>query len=104
MGFLVYGGREYEFEDRVLVHLREAIRWKFRRRECFHLTWSTPASAGSGRTTLWMTPHAELGFRFTSPERPGVDPAWAISLAALANTPGGIVLPAEHVPRGDVAR
>jgi hypothetical protein len=51
----------FEFDDRVLAHLRVVIVTKLRRRESFTFTWNLPAMSGSGRVSLWMDPASTTG-------------------------------------------
>lgn len=97
MGFLSYGGsHEYEFEDRTLAHLKVAITAKLRRQECFLLSWSTPPEHGSGRVSLWLSPHIPLAFRFSGSRAPQLNESWVAVLNELSNTPRGLIVLSEQ--------
>lgn len=97
MGFLSYGGtHEYEFEDRTLAHLKVAITTKLRRQECFLLSWNTPVEQGSGRVSLWLSPHIPLIFRFSGSRSPQMSQSWLNVLSELANTPRGLIVVSEE--------
>jgi hypothetical protein len=97
MGYLSYGATaEYEFDDRVLAHLKVAISLKLRRQECFFLSWSTPADRGSGRISLWMSPHIPLSFRFAGSKTPELNETWLRVLGDLSNTPRGLLVISER--------
>lgn len=95
MGVLIYGaGSHYDFDDRVLAHLRAAIGNKLRRRESFFVEWTKGAVEGGGRVSLWITSDVPLQFRFALPE-PSVNQAWVRALLDSSYTPGGMILTPE---------
>lgn len=97
MGYLAYGtSAEYEFDDRVLAHLKVAISLKLRRQECFFLSWSNPADRGSGRVSLWMSPNIPLTFRFAGSKAPELSDVWLRVLGELSHTPRGLVVISER--------
>lgn len=97
MGYLAYGtSAEYEFDDRVLAHLKVTISQKLRRQECFFLSWSNPAERGSGRVSIWMSPHIPLMFRFAGSKAPELSDVWLRVLSELSNTPRGLVVISER--------
>jgi hypothetical protein len=69
MGKLLYGpaGSGIPIDDRPLAHLQVVMLAKLRRKEAFAFTWEREAVAGSGRTTIWVTPTMCLEFEFHSP-------------------------------------
>lgn len=97
MGYLIYGaGAEYEFEDRVLAHLKIAIVAKLRLQESFLLNWSIPAEAGSGRASLWLSPNVPLQFRFSGSKPPELNRAWLDAMARSSHGIRGMVVMGEH--------
>jgi hypothetical protein len=101
MGKLIYGtnGAEYEFDDRLLAHLRIVIVTKFRRRESFTLTWELGADRGGGRVSLWLDPSIPLQFLFFGSREPALNRAWVDALASIsASSVGLIPLPEPAVP------
>lgn len=97
MGFLIYAGKsEYEFEDRVLAHLKVAVGMKLRRQESFFLSWSNPVEHGSGRLSLWVSPGIPLVFRFSGSRAPELNPAWLEVLNDLSHTPRGLIMISEN--------
>lgn len=93
MGRLIYGalGSEFEFDDRMLAHLRVVIVMKLRRRESFTLSWELGAGAGSGRVSLWLDPSIPLQFRFLGGREPALNRAWIDALASVAASSAGLV-------------
>ncbi len=96
MGFLIYGGLEYEFEDRALAHLKVAAGMKLRRQECFFLSWADPARAGGGRVSLWISPNTPMVFRFSGSRAPELNTTWLSALSELSHTPRGLVMISER--------
>ncbi|WP_090145549.1 DUF7882 family protein [Leucobacter sp. USHLN154] len=96
MGYLIFGGQEFEFEDRLLLHLKFVIGQKLRKQECFFLSWHRGAADGSGRFSLWMSPYAELAFRFSGGREPEYNQRWLKVLNALSHTPRGLVVISEE--------
>ena len=93
MGKLIYGSQdaEFEFEDRLLAHLRVVIVTKLRRGENFTFTWDYPTSNGSGRMSLWMDPAIPLQFRFYGGREPSLNRAWSGALSGVAASTMGLV-------------
>ncbi|MEJ6490380.1 hypothetical protein PQI23_11675 [Leucobacter sp. USCH14] len=91
MGNLIHGGREYEFEDRLLAHLQFVIGQKLKKQECFFLSWHKPHDQGDGRLSLWLSPYATVAFRFSGSREPELSKAWVRALNALAHTPRGLI-------------
>lgn len=95
MGYLVYDGVDYPFDDRVLAHLKTAIGRKFRLHESFFLSWTKRSSDGGGRISLWLSPEHGLTFRFEGSRPPKLDETWLRILASLSNGPRGMVVMTE---------
>ena len=96
MGYFIYDGgtAEVQMEDRVLAHLQIVIISKLRRQESFAFSWKEPASAGDGRSTIWVYPTVSLRFRFEGSRPPVVNQEWLAMLSAAANSGSGLqVLP-----------
>jgi len=93
VGKLIYGGSDasFEFDDRLLAHLRIVIVTKLRRRESFTLTWDTPLSEGSGRISLWLDANIPLRFHFYGTKEPTINRAWIEALAAVAASTVGLI-------------
>lgn len=91
MGFLIHGGRDYEFENNLLAHLKVVISQKLAKQESFFLSWSKTAEEGYGRVSLWISPHALIAFRFQTNKSPELNITWIKVLKALSNTPRGLV-------------
>ena len=91
MGYLIYDGRDYDFEDRLLAHLKVAIGKKFRKQESFFLSWNVEAGNGSGRVSLWMNPGQHVGFRFAGSREPELSKTWVKALVELSATHRGLV-------------
>ncbi|GAA2224056.1 ATP-dependent DNA ligase [Herbiconiux moechotypicola] len=93
MGTLVYGPQasEFEFDDRLLAHLRVVIVTKFRRRESFTLSWEMHRDSGGGRISLWLDPSIPLQFRFRGSREPSLNREWIEHLATIAGSTTGLV-------------
>jgi len=93
MGSLIYGAStEYSFEDRLLAHLKLAIIAKLRVGDSFLLNWSIPASSGSGRISLWMSPAVPLQFHFKGSKAPDVNRIWLEALERSSHSIRGMVV------------
>ena len=92
MGTLQYGnsGLSVEFPDRALWHLQIVITAKLRRNESFIFTWTDSAEAGSGRSTIWVSPNITLFYRYFGSRLPATNRAWVNELMISANSPGGL--------------
>ena len=89
MGCLHYGERyRFEFDDRLLAHLRTVILGKFVLQESFAFTW---LDYGQQRT-VWLHPTMLLQFEFEKKTAPDVNPEWVERLTLLASSPGGLRL------------
>jgi hypothetical protein len=101
VGKLIYGtnGAEFEFEDRLLAHLRIVIVTKFRRRESFTLTWDLGVERGGGRMSLWLDPSIPLQFHFYGGKEPALNRAWVDALASISASSVGLMpLPEPATP------
>lgn len=102
MGVLQYGdsAREIAFDDRTLIHVKQAMFAKLRRGESFPFSWR----ADDGRRrTIWISPSIPLGFEFDEPERPKINREWLVALARTASTESGMVVVDEPVEVGHPA-
>lgn len=95
MGFMMHGGNEYEFEDRLLAHLKTVIGQKLKKQESFFLSWTKTPEEGSGRVSVWVSPYSTVGFRFSGSRPPELNLAWVKALSALSHTPRGLVVISE---------
>ncbi len=104
MGTLIYGsGREFEFDDRTLSHVKIALVTKLRRHESFLLNWDVPVDQGSGRVSLWISREIPLAFQFSGSRPPAINPQWLEALMHTSQRTGGMVVMAEdevghHLP------
>ncbi|MDQ1205519.1 ATP-dependent DNA ligase [Microbacterium sp. SORGH_AS_0862] len=99
MGKLIYDQyTKAEFEDRTLAHLQQVIFTKLRRNESFALTWKEDVSLGSGRTSVWLHPNANVQFKFFGTREPALNRAWLEALAYTANGPTGLYVVPEPAP------
>ncbi|WP_449279145.1 DUF7882 family protein [Leucobacter sp. GX0328] len=100
MGHLHYGlGESFEFDDRLLTHLRTVILSKFALQEALALTWHTETTQHS----VWLHPSVPLHFEFDVPETPELNRAWLEKLRDLANSAGGLRCVDEPVDASVVA-
>ncbi|MFE5670554.1 ATP-dependent DNA ligase [Agromyces sp. NPDC056523] len=92
MGTLIYGPRisEFEIEDRTLAHLQFVIAAKLQRGENFMFTWSHGMERGSGRSVIWISPAAQVHFRFSGNRAPTLNRAWLEILMDSANSRAGL--------------
>ena len=101
MGTLTYGARTVGFDDRLLIHLQVVIVQRFRRGDGFVMSWIKPVTAGSGRTSVWMTPTLPVSFDFDGSRSPSIDGAWLARLSDSAASARGLVVTNED---GSLAR
>ncbi|NEN05079.1 hypothetical protein G3T36_04260 [Diaminobutyricibacter tongyongensis] len=91
MGTLTYGeGQRFEFEDRLLAHMKLAIIAKLLRHESFLLNWTIPVEQGSGRMSLWISRETLLSFRFVGGRPPTINSRWVEALALTSLRTGGM--------------
>jgi len=81
----------FQFNDRLLTHLRTIILAKFALQESLALTWHD----SDQQRTVWLHPSIPLHFEFSGSETPELNHAWLEQLMALANSPGGLRCVAE---------
>jgi hypothetical protein len=82
-----------EFHDRSLAHLQIVI--KLRRGESFGVCFDHGPIAGSGRTTIWLSPAIPLQFIYLGSKEPAINELWLESLAASSNSAAGLRVIAE---------
>jgi hypothetical protein len=101
VGYLIYDGStaEIHMDDRTLAHLQIVIINKLRRQESFAFSWKEPASAGDGRSTIWIYPTVSLRFRFEGSRPPAVNQSWLAALSQAANSGSGLQVLPEPVDR-----
>ncbi|GAA2178096.1 hypothetical protein GCM10009847_06730 [Leucobacter tardus] len=92
MGHLNYNGHDFDFDDRLLAHLKIAISQKLKRDEPFFLNWDRSTSEGSGRMSLWVSSDSSLVFRFSGGKSPEINPVWVRVLEDSANSIKGMQL------------
>ena len=97
MGHMLYDGKDHEFDDRVLAHIKAAVGLKFRRQEAFYLSWNKKLKEGDGRIAIWVTPYATLTFRFSGGRQPELNPVWLRVLEETGNHPYGMQVVPEDV-------
>ncbi|MFZ1381302.1 MAG: hypothetical protein WAS54_00765 [Scrofimicrobium sp.] len=97
MGHLIYGAsQEFEFEDRVLAHLKITITAKLRHQESFLMSWVNPPETGSGRVSLWLSPSIPLVFKFAGSRGPELNQHWIAAMSELSHTQSGLRVISEH--------
>lgn len=101
MGTLVHGNISVDFEDRLLTHLQIVIVQRFRRNESLIISWIDAASVGDGRSSMWVTPHLPMYFKFAGSRVPTVDEDWLKQLTESAMSSRGLIL---TTPKGELAR
>lgn len=93
MGQLVYAASTpFDFDDRLLSHVKIVVGAKLRRKESFYLSWTVPSAKGSGRITVWLSPSIPLQFRFRNNAPGDINRVWirALELSALGDS--GVVI------------
>ena len=96
MGTLTYGdAQRFEFEDRLLAHVKLAIVAKLLRHESFLLNWTIPPEQGSGRMSLWLSRETQLTFQFAGSRMPAINRRWVEALTLTSVRTGGMQLMAE---------
>ena len=97
MGTLIYGnGREFEFDDRTLSHVKIALVTKLRRHESFLLNWEIPIEQGGGRMSLWISREIPLAFIFADAVPPKLNERWMEVLMQSSQRTGGMVIVSEE--------
>jgi hypothetical protein len=97
MGRLIYGARgmHLEMQDRLLAHVQAVVITKLRRDEPFAFTWLEPASAGSGRRTIWLHQYLEIAFEYQGSRPVELDRAMVEDMLNRANSNAGLDI-ADH--------
>lgn len=91
MGRFIYeNDTRLDIDDRVLLHLQSVIGAKLRRGEAFTFNWTVDRSLGSGRTTVWLHPHASIVFSYSGSRRAQLNRRWLEALMFAANSPAGL--------------
>lgn len=106
MGQLMYGtpAESVEIDDRALAHLKIVILAKLRRHEGFPFSFEYEASAGGGRSTVWIAPAVPLQFKFVGSRQPAINKAWLESLMIAANGVDGLRILAEPTEPAEPAQ
>jgi hypothetical protein len=106
LGYLIYDGKtaEIAMEDRALAHLQIVIINKIRRQESFAFSWKDPASAGDGRSTIWIHPTVSLRFRFLGGRPPVINHTWIAALTQSANSSTGLHMIPEPIDHSSAVR
>jgi hypothetical protein len=98
MGWLYYGSREFELDDRALAHLQIVISTKLRRHESFFVTWVHPQERGSGRHSIWVDNGVPLHIYFAGSRVPPINPNWIDVMMASARRTSGLHIREEPPP------
>jgi hypothetical protein len=99
VGQLRYGtpAEGIEIDDRALAHLKIVMLAKLRRHEGFPFSFELEASAGGGRSTVWIAPGVALQFKFDGSRQPAINKAWLEELMLSANAVDGLRILEEPV-------
>ena len=93
MGTFVYGDEvKAALSDWVLQHIEFVITTKLRRGEKFLFSWPEDASAGHGRTTVWLSSGRSLAFTYADVRRGPLNREWLNNLMQIADSPAGLSL------------
>jgi hypothetical protein len=95
VGVLQYDNEEYDFDDRVLLHLQVVISTKLRRHENFFLSWTQPIERGSGRHAIWIDNGVPLHFFFNGSRAAAINREWLEQLLLGSSHAGGLQLTEE---------
>ena len=96
MGVLKFSRQEYDFTDRLLMHLQTAITGKLLRRESFAMSWGGPEMPGGLLTTVWVAPSAPIEFFYASDDIESINTSWVSALEWSAGRPGGMQVMSEE--------
>lgn len=99
MGILSYDGEEFDFDDRVLLHLQFVISTKLRRRENFFINWPLPMERGSGRRAIWIDNGVPIHFFYSGSRAALINRDWIDQLLLSAGRSNGLVVGPEPAPR-----
>ncbi len=104
MGTLTYGNEQrFEFEDRLLAHMKLAIVAKLLRHESFLLNWTIPPDQGSGRMSVWLSRETLLSFKFVGSRPPAINRRWVEALTLTSARTGGMQLMTEDEAEATLA-
>lgn len=96
MAVLIYGDEEFEFDDRLLAHVKIVVTQKLRRGENFLLSWTH--RDGTGRSSLWINASSDLHFRFRETTPPVLDERWLGALMEASFASRGLDVDAAPEP------
>jgi hypothetical protein len=99
VGTLVYGGQEFDFDDRTLTHLQIVFSTKLRRRENFFFSWTQPLERGSGRHAVWIDNGVPIHFFFSGSRPPAINREWVEQLLLGSGKASGLQLGPEPEAR-----
>ena len=99
MGFLHYDGEEFDFDDRVLLHLQVVISTKLRRHENFFITWALPMERGSGRRAVWIDNGVPIHFTYSGLRAATLNRDWIEQMVNSTNNSSGLIVTPEPPPR-----
>jgi len=99
MGFLHYDGEEFDFDDRVLLHLQIVISTKLRRHENFFISWALPMERGSGRRAVWVDNGVPIHFSYSGLRPATINRDWIEAMIASSNNAAGLTVGPEPAPR-----
>lgn len=95
MGYIVIGSHEYQFEDRLLAHLKVVIGRKLSTHESFFMSWSRPVAEGGGLHDVWISPSSNLGFHFNGGRAPELNQVWLEVLMQASHSNRGLIVISE---------
>ena len=100
MATFTYGtpGVDYQFDDRLLAHLRAVIVSKVRRSESFLFTWIDQTRPGEIQQSLWIHPAASMKFTIKDSASKPLNRAWLDVLTESSNSGFGLTLQSEPEP------
>jgi hypothetical protein len=92
VGRFIYGdsNQSFDFDDRVLAHLRIVLMNKLRRRESFMLQFPSPH--GVGWHSLWIGHAVPVTFQFYGGRTPALDMELVEQMFRDASGPDGLSL------------
>ncbi|PPL17617.1 DUF7882 family protein [Microterricola pindariensis] len=101
MGEIIYGaGESYEFDDRALAHVQEAVGAKLRRQEAFYLSWRQSDGTPEQRVSLWLAPSIALQFHYLGSRTATLNPSWLRAMELTATGDGGMFVLDEEDAEG----
>ncbi len=96
MAVLIYGNEEFEFDERLLAHVKVVASQKLRRHEGFLLSW-THRNA-DGRSSLWLNEASDLHFRFDEDRPPRLNDRWLSAMMEASFASRGLDIDAIPEP------